>query len=201
MIQKQSKVWDIFPAIAVTKEKKMRTVAFLLLSFICLPVMASEESLLDHDVRRLASTEDINLGQAYSDKVILVVNTASKCGFTPQYEGLEKLYEEYADKGLVVIGFPSNDFLGQEPGAEKQIQDFCRLTYGVKFPMFEKTTVTKKNAHPFYVALAARAGTYPTWNFHKYLIGRDGKLITNFSPSTRPYADEMIAAIKSALLK
>ncbi|MGY8849015.1 MAG: hypothetical protein ACKVLB_06255, partial [Burkholderiales bacterium] len=101
----------------------MRTVAFLLLSFICLPVMASEESLLDHDVRRLASTEDINLGQAYSDKVILVVNTASKCGFTPQYEGLEKLYEEYADKGLVVIGFPSNDFLGQEPGAEKQIQD------------------------------------------------------------------------------
>jgi len=179
----------------------MRTVAFLLLSFICLPVMASEESLLDHDVRRLASSEDINLGQAYSNKVILVVNTASKCGFTPQYEGLEKLYEEYADKGLVVIGFPSNDFLGQEPGAEKQIQDFCRLTYGVKFPMFEKTTVTKKNAHPFYAALAASAGTYPTWNFHKYLIGRDGKLITDFSPSTRPYADKMIAAIENALSK
>jgi len=194
-------VRDIFPAIAVIKEKKMRTVAFLLLSFICAPVLACEESLLDHDVRRLASTEDINLCQTYSDKVVLVVNTASKCGFTPQYEGLEKLYEEYADKGLVVIGFPSNDFLGQEPGAEKQIQDFCRLTYGVKFPMFEKTTVTKKNAHPFYVALAASAGTYPTWNFHKYLIGRDGKLITNFSPSTRPYADEMITAIKSALLK
>ena len=179
----------------------MRTVAFLLLSFICLPVMASEESLLDHDVRRLASTEDINLGQAYSDKVILVVNTASKCGFTPQYEGLEKLYEEYADKGLVVIGFPSNDFLGQEPGAEKQIQDFCRLTYGVKFPMFEKTTVKKGNAHPFYHQLADVAGTYPKWNFHKYLIGRDGELITNFSSGTKPYDNKIISALEKALLE
>ena len=179
----------------------MRTVAFILLSFICLPVMASEESLLDHDVRRLASTEDINLGQAYSDKVILVVNTASKCGFTPQYEGLEKLYEEYADKGLVVIGFPSNDFLGQEPGAEKQIQDFCRLTYGVKFPMFEKTTVKKGNAHPFYHQLADVAGTYPKWNFHKYLIGRDGELITNFSSGTKPYDNKIISALEKALLE
>ena len=179
----------------------MRTIIFLFLSFVCAPVLACQGSLLDHDLRLLASSEEINLCQAYSDKVVLVVNTASKCGYTPQYEGLEKLYKEYADEGLVVLGFPSNDFLGQEPGTEKQIQDFCRLTYGVKFPMFEKTTVTEKNAHPFYVDLAATAGTYPTWNFHKYLIGRDGKLITNFSPRTKPYDDEVIAAIKNALLK
>lgn len=179
----------------------MRTVIFLLLSFVCAPVWACQESILNHDFRRLASSEDVNLCQAYANKVVLVVNTASKCGYTPQYEGLEKLYKEYADEGLVIIGFPSNDFLGQEPGTEEQIQDFCRLTYGVKFPMFEKTTVTEKNAHPFYVALTATAGTYPTWNFHKYLIGRDGKLITNFSPRTKPYDDEVIAAIKNALLK
>ena len=187
--------------ITIIWEKKMRTLIILLLSFICVPALACKESLLDHDFRRLASSEKVNLCQAYTDKVVLVVNTASKCGNTPQYEGLEKLNKEYADKGLVVIGFPSNDFLGQEPGSEEQIQDFCRLTYGVKFPMFEKIKVTKKNAHPFYVALAATAGTYPTWNFHKYLIGRDGKLITSFSPGTKPYADEVIAAIKNALLK
>ena len=177
----------------------MRTIIFLLLSLICVPTLACQESLLDHDFRRLASSEKINLCKAYTEKVVLVVNTASKCGNTPQYKGLEKLYEEYSDQGLVVIGFPSNDFLGQEPGSEEQIQDFCRLTYGVKFPMFEKTKVTKKNAHPFYAALAATAGTYPTWNFHKYLIGRDGKLITNFSPGTKPYANEVIDAIKKAL--
>tara|TARA_B100000686_G_C16770074_1_gene964484 strand:- start:329 stop:868 length:540 start_codon:yes stop_codon:yes gene_type:complete len=179
----------------------MRTIIFLLLSFICLPILAGQGSLLDYDFRRLASSENVNLNQAYKNKVILIVNTASKCGNTPQYEDLERLYQEYADEGLVVLGFPSNDFFGQEPGAEKQIQEFCRLTYGVKFPMFEKTRVTKKNAHPFYIALAESAGTYPVWNFHKYLIGRDGRLITSFSPSTRPYDTELISAIRHALKK
>ncbi|MBL78926.1 MAG: glutathione peroxidase [Nitrosomonadaceae bacterium] len=177
----------------------MRTIIFLLLSLISLPTLAGQGALLDYEFRRLASSESINLNKAYKDKVILVVNTASKCGNTPQYEDLEKLYQEYFNEGLVVLGFPSNDFFGQEPGAEKQIQEFCRLTYGVKFPMFEKTKVTKKNAHPFYIALAEAAGTYPVWNFHKYLIGRDGKLINSFSPSTRPYADELISAIRHAL--
>jgi glutathione peroxidase len=123
------------------------------------------DSLLDQDFRRLASDEVVNLGEAYAGKVILVVNTASKCGNTPQYDGLEKLYEEYQDDGLVVLGFPSNDFFGQEPGTEEDIQEFCRLTYGVRFPMFEKVTVKEGDAHPFFDALAAAAGTYPTWNF------------------------------------
>jgi len=161
--------------------------------------MAADTVLLDQDFRRLASEDVVNLEEAYSGKVVLVVNTASKCGNTPQYDGLETLYQEYAEQGLVVLGFPSNDFLGQEPGTEEQIQEFCRLTYKVKFPMFEKVTVKKGEAHPFFDDLAAAAGTYPTWNFHKYLIGRNGKVITEFSPGTKPYDGKIIAEIESAL--
>ena len=160
---------------------------------------AADSALLDQDFRRLASDEVVNLGDTYAGKVLLVVNTASKCGNTPQYDGLEQLFQEFGDDGLVVLGFPSNDFLGQEPGTEAEIQEFCRLTYKVKFPMFEKITVKEGQAHPFYDSLAAAAGTYPTWNFHKYLIGRDGQLIREFSPRTQPYDDELVATIKSAL--
>jgi len=156
-------------------------------------------SLLDQDFRRLASDEVVNLGDEYAGKVVLVVNTASKCGNTPQYEGLEKLYEEYGDKGFVVLGFPSNDFMGQEPGTEAEIQEFCRLTYKVKFPMFEKVTVKKGDANPFFDDLAAASGTYPTWNFHKFLIGKDGELIREFSPRTQPYDDKLIAEVQKAL--
>jgi len=162
-------------------------------------VWSCDSALLDQDFRKLASKDQVNLCESYSGKVILVVNTASKCGNTPQYDGLEKLYEEYGDDGLVVLGFPSNDFMGQEPGSEEKIQDFCRLTYGVQFPMFEKTTVKKGNAHPFFESLADASGTYPTWNFHKYLIGRDGKLIEQFSPRTQPYDAKLVSAINSAL--
>ena len=160
---------------------------------------ANEGELLDQDFRRLAADEVVNLADTYEGKLVLVVNTASKCGNTPQYEGLEKLYEEYGDDGLVVLGFPSNDFMGQEPGTEEQIEEFCRLTYSVKFPMFEKVTVKEGEAHPFFDQLAAAAGTYPTWNFHKYLIGRDGQLISEFSPRTQPYIDDLIAAISTAI--
>ena len=156
-------------------------------------------SLLDQDFRRLASDEVVNLGDEYAGKVILVVNTASKCGNTPQYEGLEKLYQEYGEQGLVVLGFPSNDFLGQEPGTEAEIQEFCRLTYKVKFPMFEKVTVTEGDAHPFFDALAAASGTYPKWNFHKFLIGKDGELIREFSPRTQPYDDKLVEELQAAL--
>lgn len=161
--------------------------------------LANEGTLLDQDFRRLASDEVVNLHDAYEGNVILVVNTASKCGNTPQYDGLEKLYQEYQDDGLVVLGFPSNDFLGQEPGTEEQIQEFCRLTYSIKFPMFEKVAVKKGDAHPFFDELADASGTYPTWNFHKFLIGRDGKLVAEFSPRTQPDDEDLLAAISSEL--
>ena len=177
----------------------MKTLLMLLISVASMPALACESTLLDQNFRRLASEEEVNLCEAYSGKVLLVVNTASKCGNTPQYDGLEKLYDQYGEEGLVVLGFPSNDFMGQEPGTEEQIEEFCRLTYGVEFPMFEKTSVKKDNADPFYVALADAAGTYPTWNFHKYLIGRDGTLISEFSPRTQPYDDKLVAAIEQAL--
>ena len=161
--------------------------------------IAADAELLDQDFRRLASEETVNLGDEYGGKVLLVVNTASKCGNTPQYDGLEKLYQQYGEDGLVVLGFPSNDFFGQEPGTEEEIQTFCRLTYKVQFPMFEKVTVKKGDAHPFFDQLASEAGTYPTWNFHKYLIGRDGKVIREFSPGTQPYDDGLVAEIEAAL--
>jgi glutathione peroxidase len=150
--------------------------------------IAADSSLLNQD-----------LGKEYDGKVLLIVNTASKCGNTPQYDGLEKLYAEYGDRGLVVLGFPSNDFFGQEPGTEEQIQEFCRLTYKVRFPMFEKVSVKEGDAHPFFDRLAAVAGTYPTWNFHKFLIGRDGKLVAEFSPRTQPYDEDLVASIEAAL--
>ena len=177
----------------------MKTLLTLLVLMTSLPAFACDSPLLDQDFRRLASTQEVNLCDAYSGKVVLVVNTASKCGNTPQYDGLEKLYEQYGEEGLVVLGFPSNDFMGQEPGTEENIEEFCRLTYGVEFPMFEKTSVKKDNADPFYAALAESAGTYPTWNFHKYLIGRDGVLISDFSPRTQPYDEKLVAAIEQAL--
>jgi len=169
------------------------------LSFLLLASLAQASPLLDQEFRKLAADDVVNLQEEYAGKVVLVVNTASKCGNTPQYDGLEKLYEEYGDSGFVVLGFPSNDFMGQEPGTEAEIQEFCRLTYKVKFPMFEKVTVKEGDAHPLFDQLADQAGTYPTWNFHKYLIGRDGELIAEFSPRTQPYNDELVAAIETAL--
>lgn len=177
----------------------MRFFTGLLLSMTASISIASESSILDQDFRRLASDDVVNIGEEYGGKVILVVNTASKCGNTPQYDGLEKLYQEYGDHGFVVLGFPSNDFFGQEPGTEEQIQEFCRLTYKVKFPMFEKVSVKEGKAHPFFDRLATEAGTYPTWNFHKFLIGRDGKLIAQFSPRTQPDDEKLVAGIEAAL--
>ena len=160
---------------------------------------AEGQSLLDYEFRRLASEETINLAEEFAGDVVLVVNTASKCGNTPQYDGLEKLYEEYGERGFTVVGIPSNDFMGQEPGTEEEIQEFCRLTYKVKFPMVEKTVVKQGKAHPMYDGLAEASGTYPTWNFHKYLVDRNGDLIAEFSPRTQPYDDKLVAAIEAAL--
>lgn len=160
---------------------------------------AQSKELLDHSFRRLASKETVNLQQAYAGQVLLVVNTASKCGFTKQYEGLEAMHARYKERGFAVLGFPSNDFMGQEPGTEKEIQEFCTLTYGVKFPMFEKVSVKGRQATPFYRQLAKQGGGAPGWNFHKYLIGRDGRLIAAFGSRTAPDAPELVAAVEKAL--
>ncbi len=137
----------------------------------------------------------------FRDKVVLVVNTASKCGLTPQYEGLEKLYADYRDKGLVVLGVPSNQFAGQEPGTEAEIAAFCATTYGVDFPLTAKTDVKGAGAHPFYQWAKAELGESadPAWNFHKILVGKDGQLIRAFGPRTDPMDAEVVGAVEAAL--
>ena len=161
---------------------------------------AACSSLLQHAFRPLASqSEPAPLCEAYAGKVLLIVNTASKCGFTPQYEGLEALHAELADQGLAVLGFPSNDFMGQEPGTEAEIQEFCTLTYGVKFPMFEKVQVTGDEATPLYQDLAKAGGGPPQWNFHKYLIGRDGQVIAGYGSRVKPDDPALREAIEAAL--
>lgn len=163
--------------------------------------MAECSALLDRSFRPLADKEPVNLCQQFQGKVLLVVNTASKCGFTPQYDGLEKLHAEFADQGFAVLGFPSNDFMGQEPGSEKEIREFCTLTYGVKFPMFQKVSVKGDAADPFYRDLAAKGGGEPGWNFHKYLIGKDGEVLQGFGSRVKPDAPELRAAIEKALVE
>ncbi|MEW8557661.1 MAG: glutathione peroxidase [Candidatus Thiodiazotropha sp.] len=161
------------------------------------PSICSEES--NYSKRQLNSNQVDTLCETHRGKVMLVVNTASRCAFTDQYEGLEKLYSRYRERGLVVIGFPSNDFGNQEPGSEGSIKEFCRLTYGVRFPMYAKSRVSGDNADPFYRALAQAAGTPPRWNFHKYLIDRDGRLAGSYNSFVAPESDRLIDAIEGLL--
>ena len=153
---------------------------------------------LNFDVRSLNEEQQVNLCEAYAGKVVLIVNTASKCAFTPQYEGLEALYETYKDRGLVVLGFPSNDFGDLELRSEKRIQKFCR-DYGVHFPMFSKTHASKRNADPLYRALGEAATRYPSWNFHKYLLDREGQLFEDFISWTIPNDKRVVKAIEALL--
>ncbi|MDM0039495.1 glutathione peroxidase [Variovorax sp. J22G21] len=140
--------------------------------------------ILQHTFPRLQDEKPQALCQ-YTGKVVLVVNTASFCGFTPQYKGLEALDSKYRSRGLVVLGFPSNDF-SQESGSNKEIADFCESTFGVKFPMFGKSSVRGPEANPLFKQLAQMSGTTPKWNFYKYLIGRDGKVVESYSSTTAP---------------
>jgi glutathione peroxidase len=137
----------------------------------------------------------------YKGQVMLVVNTASFCGFTPQYEALQKVHETYKARGFTVLGVPSGDFKGQEYGSNKEIAEFCESKFGIRFPMAEKSTVVGDNAAPFYRWAKAELGpdNVPKWNFHKYLVGRDGKLIAAFGTRTKPDAPEVTAAIEKAL--
>lgn len=140
----------------------------------------------------------------YKGKVVLVVNTASKCGLTPQYEALEGLQKKYAEKGFTVIGFPCNDFGNQEPGTTDEIQQFCKMKFAVSFPLMEKIHVKGPEQHPLYAALSGKDGLFPgdvKWNFGKFLIGKDGKAIARFEPKQTPDSPEVVAAIEKALAK
>jgi glutathione peroxidase len=180
-------------------------------------------SILDIPVKKITG-EDTSLAE-FKGHVLLVVNVASKCGLTPQYEGLEKIYEQYKGQGLVVAGFPANDFKGQEPGTNEEIQTFCTTNFGVKFPMFEKITVAGPEKHPLYKALIAaqpkavnlcevpwrdklkgygietNAEPELLWNFEKFLVSRSGEVVERFAPDTQPDAPELKAAIEEELSK
>ena len=155
-------------------------------------------ALLQHSFNRLQDDKPQPLCQ-YAGKVLLVVNTASYCGFTPQYEGLEQLHARYAARGLVVMGFPSNDFGRQEPGSSQQIAELCFNTYGVKFPMFAKTVVSGAQANPLFAQLAKATGSAPKWNFHKYLVDRQGRPVSAFVSKVQPTDEALVAAIEKAL--
>jgi glutathione peroxidase len=183
------------------------TLALALIAFMTLAPRTAEAAapaaaapcpaLLQHSFPRLQDEKPQALCQ-YAGKVLLVVNTASYCGFTPQYKGLEALHARYKDQGLVVLGFPSNDF-AQEKANNQEIAEFCENTYGVKFPMFAKSAVRGADANPLFKQLARDSGRAPLWNFHKYLVGRDGKVVANFTSMTAPDSRSVISAVEKQL--
>ena len=154
--------------------------------------------LLQHTLPRLQDEKPQSLCQ-YAGRAVLVVNTASYCGFTGQYKGLEALHQRYQDRGLVVLGFPANDFGRQEPGSNEAIADFCENTFGVKFPMFSKIQVVGRNAHPLYQQLAQRTGERPGWNFHKYLIAPDGTTVRSYPSALDPNDPRLIKDIEKII--
>lgn len=160
----------------------------------------SANNAYDFSFHALRGNTSLPLSE-FRGKVVIVVNTASKCGFTPQYAGLEKLYEKYKDRGLVILGVPSNDFGKQEPGSGDDIATFCQVNYGVSFPMAAKERVSGKEAHPFFrwAKLQFGFGTAPKWNFHKYLINRKGELVDYFYSTTSPEASRFVKAVEKAL--
>ncbi len=176
--------------------------ALFLLAMIGGITMTDAKTISDFSAERIdGSAESLN---KYAGKVLLVVNTASKCGFTKQYDGLQKLWEQYQDQGLVVLGFPANNFMRQEPGENDEIESFCKLNFGVDFPLFAKISVRGKNIHPLFEWLTSKkenpefAGKV-SWNFNKFLISRDGRLINRFDSRTEPLSDQLVKAIEAAL--
>ncbi len=155
--------------------------------------------LLQHTFPRLQDEKPQSLCQ-YGGRVLLVVNTASYCGFTPQFKGLEELHARYKDRGLVVLGFPSNDFM-QEKSNNRDIAEFCENTFGVKFPMFAKSSVRGSKANPLFKQLAAQSGQQPSWNFNKYLVGRDGNVVAHYGSRTRPDDPAFVAAVERQVLQ
>ena len=180
----------------------MRIVLFMVLSLCAAPLFAADCKSTDIDAthKRLLGADE-NICETSRGRVLLVTNVASKCGFTPQYEGLEKLYRDYKDRGLVVLGFPSGDFAGQELASDSEIQEFCKLNFGVTFPMFSNSSVKGANANPLFKTLSTKTGKQPAWNFNKYLVGRDGKVIAHFGSRVAPDSSELTKAIEAALAK
>ena len=183
------------------------SVAILMLVMSAYPLTAQQDNSEKNNVHNFIvqdiDGQDVSLEQ-YEGKLLLIVNTASKCGFTPQYEGLQALYEEYKDDGLVILGFPANNFGGQEPGTDEQIQEFCTMNFGVTFPMFSKISVKGNEQHPLYQYLTSKETNHEyggdiTWNFNKFLVNEDGKVINRFASKDAPQSDKIVTAIKSAL--
>lgn len=178
----------------------MKTFALLTISLL-MQTMTSHAQLLYKIPVKDIDHKDTSLG-AHQGKVLLIVNVASKCGFTPQYKALEAVYEKYKDKGLVILGFPCNQFGSQEPGSNEEIKLFCSSKYNVTFPLFDKIDVNGPNRNPLYVALAGSGSPFPgdiKWNFTKFLIGRDGTILNRFPSQTTPDSPEVITAIETAL--
>lgn len=158
------------------------------------PAWADCSGLLNRKLTTLQGQE-ANLC-SYQGKVVMVVNTASYCGYTPQYKALEAVYEKYKDQGFVILGFPANDFGGQEPGSDKEVADFCERTYHVKFPMFSKSSVLEGGNNPIISTLAQKTGQWPEWNFHKYLIDRSGQQVVSFPSRQNPAEPAVTAQIE-----
>ena len=173
------------------------TAAAIFVSFSVSTLQAN--AILDVEIRHLASTKVSNLQAEFGDQVLLVVNTASKCAYTPQLRELETLHNRFSQENFSVLGFPSNDFASQDPGTEAQIADVCYVNYGVTFPMFEKISVRGEDAHTFFRSLSAISGSDPAWNFHKYLVYRGGERVIAFPSHTTPDSPELLSAIEAAL--
>lgn len=177
----------------------MRPLAFLaLIATLALPAAERKVPMSLHELTLNTLQGKPQPLAAFKGKVVLAVNVASACGYTPQYAGLQKLHAEYRDRGLVVLGFPCNQFGGQEPGTAAQIESFCQVNYGVTFPLFEKLDVKGADQAPLYRFLTAKHGE-PAWNFHKYLVGKDGQVIQAFPSKVAPGSAELKAAIEAAL--
>jgi len=170
---------------------------FLLSLLMTSQAIAADTQVSDIAVKDIDG-KDTTL-KAYAGKVLLIVNVASECGYTPQYSGLQALHEKMSGKGLAVLGFPCNDFGGQEPGSEAQIKSFCAENYKVTFPMFSKVSIKGEAKHPLYAALQSAVGGEVGWNFEKFLIGKDGKVLKRFSSEVAPDSPELLQAIEAAL--
>ena len=178
----------------------MKVIAILASVFL-MQTMTSQAQSIDKIAVKDINHKETSIG-VYQGKVLLIVNVASKCGFTPQYTALEAVYEKYKDKGFVVLGFPCNQFGSQEPGTNEEIKKFCSTKYNVTFPLFDKIDVNGPNRAPLYVALAGKDSPFSgdiKWNFTKFLVGREGKILNRFDSKVKPDSPEMIAAIEAAL--